>query len=227
MKPRDPKLRELLAGEYVLGTLHGRARKRFKRWLEEDTRLGWLVEDWEQRLDTLTLAAPAVKPRPEIWRALKRRTQPVKQKRSFGLWENLMFWRSLGFTTTALALSLLLYIGFMPSPAAYIVVLNDNSAKPAWLVSLYPNRITIKTQRLQSLAPGKSFELWMLPERGQKPRSLGLIPASGRRTLYLPEWASQLPVSAQGLAVSIEPQGGSPTGEPTGPVPYQGPVLSL
>ena len=43
MKPRDPKLRELLAGEYVLGTLHGRARKRFKRWLEEDARLGWLA----------------------------------------------------------------------------------------------------------------------------------------------------------------------------------------
>ncbi len=228
MKPRDPKVRELLAGEYVLETLHGRARERFERWLEEDRELQALVKAWHQRLPTLALAAPPAKPRPALWRALKQRIEAPKE-RSPGLWESLMFWRSLALTASTLAVALLLYIGLRPpapSPIT-IVVLSDQSAKPAWLVSLHPGKLSIKTHRPQSIPPGKSFELWMLPKDKQAPRSLGLIPASGRLILRLTPSISQRLITAEGLAVSLEPKGGSSTGLPTGPVLYQGPVLSL
>ena len=54
-------------------------------------------------------------------------------------------------------------------------------------------------------------------------RSLGVIP-NGEVSLPLDrKAASDL---AQGaLAISLEPSGGSPTGLPTGPVLYSGPVL--
>ncbi|HEX9812535.1 MAG TPA: hypothetical protein VGA88_10670 [Burkholderiales bacterium] len=36
MNYRNPKLRDMLAGEYVLGTLTGRARRRFEELLRDD-----------------------------------------------------------------------------------------------------------------------------------------------------------------------------------------------
>ena len=44
MSMRDPRVRETLAGEYVLGTLHGPARQRFERWFKEDAQLRRLVK---------------------------------------------------------------------------------------------------------------------------------------------------------------------------------------
>jgi anti-sigma-K factor RskA len=127
----------------------------------------------------------------------------------------------------------LLYIGLAPPPLApspnYIVVLNNPQGQPAWLVSadVRTGRLTIKTVHPQRLPANKAFELWMLPGGDQSPRSLGLIPVSGRRSVALPPPSTQVFAGAQGLAVSLEPAGGSPTGLPTGPVLYQGPLLSL
>jgi anti-sigma-K factor RskA len=229
MKLQDPRVREILAGEYVLGTLQGSARQRFERWLREDAALRREVEEWEQHLNPLALAMPPVKPPPRVWRVLKQRIKPARERRWL-LWDSLVFWRTVSVAASALVMGI--YIRMAPVPQAapiYIVVLNDSSAKVAWLVSadLHGGKITIKTQRPQPLATGKSFELWMLPGSGPAPRSLGLIPASGRLTMRLSPANSKLLRDAQGLAVSLEPAGGSPSGLPTGPVLYQGPLLSL
>lgn len=61
------------------------------------------------------------------------------------------------------------------------------------------------------VAPGRDLELWVLPVGAARPESLGVLPASGRVV------ATRLPPGAQ-LLVSLEPRGGSPTGQPTGPV---------
>ena len=50
MKYQNPKLQRMLAAEYVLGTLHGRARARFRRLLTHDVMLRHEVQDWERRL---------------------------------------------------------------------------------------------------------------------------------------------------------------------------------
>jgi anti-sigma-K factor RskA len=230
MSRRDPRVRETLAGEYVLGTLHGPARQRFERWLKEDAQLRRLVKEWEQHLHPLVESLPSVEPPARVWRALKRQIQPPRERR---LWDDLLFWRTVGLTASALALAFLLYIGLAPPPLApspnYIVVLNNPQGQPAWLVSadVRTGRLTIKTVRPQRLPANKAFELWMLPGGDQPPRSLGLIPVSGRQSVALPPPSTKVLAGAQGLAVSLEPTGGSPTGLPTGPVLYQGPLLSL
>lgn len=47
---------------------------------------------------------------------------------------------------------------------------------------------------------------------------LGLLPSSGEVSRKVTTDTLRTPVSARGLAVSVEPAGGSPTGQPTGPV---------
>ena len=70
------------------------------------------------------------------------------------------------------------------------------------------------------------MELWLIPE-GEKPHSLGLIDPDKPVTISVPE--NLLPKVNQSavLAVSLEPPGGSPTGQPTGPVIANGKLAAL
>ena len=67
----------------------------------------------------------------------------------------------------------------------------------------------------------QSYELWAVPPSGT-PVSLGLINASGETETDVPRDKRALLESGVTLAVSLEPQGGSTTGAPTGPVLFVG-----
>ena len=70
---------------------------------------------------------------------------------------------------------------------------------------------------------GRSLELWALP-RGAQPKSLGVL-AGARSDLKLVAVADRSLGDVPALAISLEPPGGSPTGQPTGPVLYTGPCV--
>jgi anti-sigma-K factor RskA len=75
-------------------------------------------------------------------------------------------------------------------------------------------------------ADPRAMELWLIPA-GDKPHSLGLIEPGRPVHLDVPrELAGRLTADAA-LAVSMEPPGGSPTGQPTGPVVASGKLTSL
>jgi hypothetical protein len=70
-------------------------------------------------------------------------------------------------------------------------------------------------------------EFSSIPVTRQQPRSLGLIqPGQPIRLTIPPDLAGRLTPDAA-LAVSLEPPGGSPTGQPTGPVIASGKLTSL
>ncbi|TIT10440.1 MAG: anti-sigma factor, partial [Mesorhizobium sp.] len=75
-------------------------------------------------------------------------------------------------------------------------------------------------------AAGKDFELWMI-EGKDPPVSMGVIPAG--QTAHMTISPSVQEKLAQGavLAVSVEPAGGSPTGQPTGPVVAAGDLKNV
>jgi anti-sigma-K factor RskA len=73
----------------------------------------------------------------------------------------------------------------------------------------------------------RALQLWLVAGSQAPPRSLGLLDPVHEIALQLdPRAEARLRPSAS-LAVSLEPPGGSPTGLPTGPVIYQGPLLAL
>ena len=72
---------------------------------------------------------------------------------------------------------------------------------------------------------GKSYELWIVSDKLQRPRSLGVIGGNdftARPVLsaYEPELVNQAT-----YAVTVEPEGGSPTGVPTGPIVFTGKLI--
>ena len=70
-------------------------------------------------------------------------------------------------------------------------------------------------------AGGKAPELWVIPADG-RPRSLGMIRERAAATMIVPVPMRAMIAGGVTLAVSLEPQGGSPTGQPTGPVVMSG-----
>ena len=75
-------------------------------------------------------------------------------------------------------------------------------------------------------AEQKSMELWLIPP-GDKPHSLGLIDPNRPVTIKVPKDLLRAVSNEAVLAVSLEPLGGSPTGQPTGPVIANGKLASL
>jgi anti-sigma-K factor RskA len=70
-------------------------------------------------------------------------------------------------------------------------------------------------------SPGKSHELWVIPPAGG-PTSLGTMPDGKKMRMDLAKHFADLLSQGATIAVSLEPPGGSPTGQPTGPVMWSG-----
>jgi len=218
-----PELTERLAAEYALGTLRGRARARFARWMREDGATARAVAEWEGRLAPMAQSVAPRRPPARVWEAIEERIGKEAPAR--------LSWRkAMALVATGAAAALLLVTVVLPwqkgATAAYVAVLSDpKTQKPVLYVSAPRNS---RELRIKALDPAiqvsnASLELWALP-RGGKPRSLGIV--TGERTLLQLASAADLTLSdVPMLAVSLEPPGGSKTGLPTGPVLYSGPCV--
>jgi len=114
-----------------------------------------------------------------------------------------------------------------PRPAQYVAVLQNKDAPiPAFLLTfdLEKRTVTVRTVGAAKQT-GKSYQLWLIHDKYPKPRSLGLV-GSGEFT-ERPQLVAYdaLTISHATYAVSLEPEGGSPKDEPTGPVLFTGPLI--
>ncbi|MFY9512402.1 MAG: hypothetical protein WAQ05_15640, partial [Rubrivivax sp.] len=57
-----PALLDLLARDYALGTLQGRARRRFETLLQQAPAARQAVAGWQRQFDVLAAAVPAMQP---------------------------------------------------------------------------------------------------------------------------------------------------------------------
>lgn len=94
-----------------------------------------------------------------------------------------------------------------------------------WIVNINPTRSELSLVALDppSIRGDQSLQLWLIPANG-KPRSLGLMHT---RELNRVDIRRQPLAGNLTLAISLEPHGGSPTGLPTGPVLFNGPLSRL
>ncbi|HEV2956497.1 MAG TPA: anti-sigma factor [Xanthobacteraceae bacterium] len=113
-----------------------------------------------------------------------------------------------------------------PRPAQYVAVLQRDATSPAFLLTfdLDKRTLTVRTVGAER-QPGKAYELWLVSDRFKSPRSLGLI--GNEEFTQRPQLANYdaVTINRATYAVSLEPEGGSPTGAPTGPVLFSGRLL--
>ncbi|MCC7485429.1 MAG: anti-sigma factor [Burkholderiales bacterium] len=232
---KDPEVRDALAAGYVLGTLGGRARARFRSLLRYDPRLRRATAEWEARLAPLAGCVPEVPPPARVWRAIERRVRPVRRDRRW--WESLAYWRAFSAAIAVFAIALGIALATAPRPeppTAMVAVMANAAGRTAMVVSWPPMgamrepRIRVKVMEAHpTMAPSTSWELWLLPEGDAAPVSLGLVSLDREQVMKVPPALGARMRRARAMALSVEPVGGSPTGAPTGPVIFKGDCVRI
>ena len=175
MKRDEPENLDLLAAEFVLGTLRGPARRSFERRRRREpfvdrrvTRLGRAV----------CIARVAPEARDSFGRRVARDPAPHRQRLA----------RRLRALAAAIALVAVLGFGWVVwqelRPPQATAEFASASGETLWHVELAArgDRLEVATIGKPAVPDARARELWALPEGGA-PVSLGLMPASGERAL--------------------------------------------
>jgi len=218
---------ELQAAEYALGVLAGAEREAAARRVARDRAFAALVAEWEGRLAPWAADIPEVAPPPQVWERIAA-ALPSAPRQHVGFWQSLVFWRSFGMVSAlaAACLAVLLYLSVASKQATFVASIEGDGQR------IFVAAVDVKRRTVAVIPvayrpdPTRVPELWLIPSGG-KPLPLGVLPADGPAQIAIPPaFADQASRDAI-LAVSLEPPGGSPTGEPTGPVIGSGKLTNL
>ncbi|MAL99614.1 MAG: hypothetical protein CL583_14315 [Alteromonadaceae bacterium] len=238
---KTPERIEKLAAEYVLGSLQGSARARFERWMMESYSVRQEVWYWEAHFSSLNEAVNELQPSAGVWEGISQRLWRAQAplpdssggERVSRLPDRGRLWRSWSLVATAasllLALALTLNLIEQPSAEPPLMAAITSAEQTEWIFNTGAERGQLLTRAVSAVpaAPDKDYELWVLPRSGD-PVSLGIIQADGQRmVIHLTEEQRQQLLESRKLAISLEPEGGSPSGVPTGPVLHVTELLSL
>jgi anti-sigma-K factor RskA len=113
-----------------------------------------------------------------------------------------------------------------PASAQFVALLQRDAGSPAFILTVdaATRNFTVRKVGAQPEA-GKSYELWIVSDKLQRPRSLGVIGGNDFTARPVLSGYDADVVNAATYAVSLEPEGGSKTGAPTGPVVYTGKLI--
>lgn len=233
--PRNADDRDLRYAEYVLGVLDADARAAVEREIEASETAAAEVAQWRRRLLPLAAEISDLEPPPYLWHRIRTelRLDRVREDQSPRLWNNVRLWHWLSFGAGAIAaacvIALILVVRRPSVPAIPYMAstLAQKNGNVGWTATMDVKnaRIIIVPAAPRSLATDRAAELWLIA-KGEKPIAVGLISTSSPVTLPLsPALLTRVGPTAV-LAVSVEPPGGSPTGQPTGPVIAMGSIAS-
>lgn len=235
MNPMDADDRSVAAAEYVLGTLDAPARAAFERLLQDDAGLRAEVYRWQDRLLPLALRVGAEAPRENLWPGIAARIGPTPidtatPAANDALWRSQRRWRATALLSMAASVALAAVLVLRPpeTQVRYITLLQaPETQRTGWVVEATTGeRIRLVPIEAGAAVPaGKSLQFWTKPQGADRPTSLGLVDPGTR--LELPVTRSPGVGEQQLFELTLEPQGGSPTGLPTGPILFVGRSVRL
>ena len=164
-------------------------------------------------------------------------------------------WRSIASAVSALAAALLVTLSlqiFLPdalpnalrpapriqtvevkTPAAplaasaqYVALLQGQAGGPAFILTVDGATKNFTVRKVGATPePGKSFELWLISDKLPRPRSLGVIGAGDFTVRALLASYDSEVVNGATYAVTVEPSGGSPNGQPSSAPVFSGKLI--
>lgn len=227
---------DMLVAEFVLGTLPKEERESLQARRAREPEIEALIQQWETRLAGMLDGFEPVEPGPELFARIQRTIdQQTDQQHAepgarsaapdnvVNLRKQVARWRWSTAVASAAALVLVAVLATQPEPEpqtqSFVAVFQHNDEQPAFLLTVDLDSRQLNIQPVTAEPePEKSYQLWIVAEGyGPKPRSVGVM--GDNFTLdqaALREYDPETLRSAT-FGISLEPKGGSPTGQPTGP----------
>jgi len=229
----DGQRRNALVAEYVLGLLPAGEHERVGRLIEDDQSLRAERDFWVSRFAALNDEYEETPVPNHIYAAIEARAfgDVVKARPLVSLWENLMVWRGIAAGALAVAVAAVGFNLMQPSDVSslttQLVAALEEEGSAVKFVALYDGSGNVRLTALSGDAvPDKDFELWAI-QGGNNPISMGVIPVNARSAVEItPEVMADWGEGSV-LAITLEQAGGSPDGNPHGPVVAKGAVTKI
>lgn len=219
---------DMLVAEYVLGTLPPEDRQYVENQRQQDPKVEALILQWEERLGRLADQIEPVKPSSGLFAKIEKsldriESAPRDAAKVVAMRSQLNRWRWSTAFASAAALVLVAILAFQPTPEpesqSFVAVFQHNDEQPAFLLTVDLGERKLNIQRVTAEPrPEKSYQLWIkADELGPNPRSVGVLNNDFTvDNANLQDYDPALLKKAT-FGISVEPKGGSPTGQPTGP----------
>ena len=234
-EPGPPGDDHALAGEFVLRLLDGEAEADCAQRHAREPAFAVLVEDWRRRLAPLDKGFAAAVPSAALWARIETRLFG-QQRRSLvrRIWTSAGLWRGASVVAAGAAIYLATVgpeeIGLQqpaPPEARLVSALATAESELELLAMLEPEAAVLTINRTSGgAAQGRSLELWLI-EGEAAPVSLGVLPDTPRARVPLDAGIAARIGAGATLAITDEPEGGSPTGGPTGDVLATGEITEI
>jgi anti-sigma-K factor RskA len=234
---QNPELFEQLAIEYAVGSLHGRARKRFEVLMETHFYLKAVVDAYEQKFANLVELLPDEQPSNQVWKNIEAHinasTQAVSntQETKQSWWQGSFFKQGFSMAAMALIVSAVLIWNPMtgtPVATAYTAVLESGAGGAMAVTKIQKSnmKLSIDIMKPVIVAEGMELTLWCHPRDGGMPMKMGVISQTGKTEIKISkkEWQSMKNVGQ--LAISIEHKDSYKIKEPTGKIILKGQLSS-
>ncbi|MBN8980007.1 MAG: anti-sigma factor [Rhizobiales bacterium] len=113
-----------------------------------------------------------------------------------------------------------------PVGSQFVALLQQDTSLPAFILTVDTATKNFTVRKVGAVTePGKSYELWLVSDKLAKPRSLGVIGNSDFTVRPSLAAFDSDTINKATYAVTLEPEGGSPTGSATGPIVFTGKLV--
>lgn len=221
---KNPLL-DALCAEYLVGTLRGGARRRFEKAVRTEALVAMRLRYWQATATPRYAESIAIEPPARLWTRLERDLQLARYRPPW--FQRIALWRAWAAAATLALAVVVLTHERAPHPPALTDLAQLSGA--AGTVQVLARRsadgrtLVLQASRPVVAGPTQSYELWVIPGPATAPVSVAVMGSLDVTLQLSPQAAARIRGGAT-LAISTEPAGGSPTGQPTGAVILAGPV---
>lgn len=226
---QNPEVFEQLAIEYAVGSMTGRARKRFEVLMDTHFYLRATVDAYENKFANLVELLPDEKASDRVWNNIEahiKTSTPQEEKAAW--WKSSFIKQGFGLAVMALIVSAVLLFNPMTDhtsvATAYSAVLESDSNVPMAVTKIQKSdmKLSIDIMKKVEIADDMELTLWCHPKDGGMPMKMGTISKTGKTEIKISkeEWQNMKDVGL--LAISVEHKNGSTINKPTGKVILKG-----
>ena len=229
---QNPELFEQLAIEYAVGSLHGRARKRFEVLMDTHFYLQAVVDAYENKFANLVELLPDEKPSGKVWNNIESHIKETAQAETtqaqkIPWWKTSLFKQGFGMAFMTLVVASALFLNPMtggPVATAYSAMLESDSNETMAVTKIIQSdmKLSIDIMKPMKIDDNMELTLWCHPKNGGMPMKMGTVSSTGKTDIKISkkEWQNMKDVGM--LAVSIEHKGDDTVREPTGKIILKG-----